>query len=152
MTRFLLLLVLSSCAGVKAVRAPTAESVAGCYVLNLGEWSLRPEPARVLPDTIRLNTEVIPDQHWLGLPLRTFEPPLPAFDQTDEPGNWNWYFNPPDSLRLRWTGSFSMVRMDVQARGDELVGEVIMLTDVLGVPRDSLPVASVRARRITCPS
>jgi hypothetical protein len=150
MRRILLLLALNSCVKFVAVSPLTPESLAGCYVLDVGEWTRPPERARIPPDTILLDTTLVAEQEWPDRALHVLRPPLGAIDQNAEAGLTDWSFFPPDSVQLRWVGAFSMVRADLQARGEDLVGSVIVLSDQLATPRSNLPVASVRGYRTPC--
>lgn len=138
------LLLLSGCRSAAQLQG-RMDSPAGCYALDIGEWS-QPWPSGWQPpEVIRLDT--LPVAHGTGFLLRP-RAGLPA-TRSDETSSWREVSS--DSIGLYWSGDYVGLNMFLERRGDELSGWVRGFTDVVR-PAEMEPQASVQGRRVECPA
>ena len=131
------------------------DSVVGCYVIEVGEWS-GPFPSgwpeiHQPPDSVRLR----PQRAWPETPatlMRTelaLSPHLPELVRRGRESRHppTWEIGTADSLVLAWSTGFAGVVLTLAGTTDQLTGIARAFDDVAGVVQ---PTAPASAKRVAC--
>jgi hypothetical protein len=154
--RMRMILLLLACMMGNACAAATRNAVpepamwAGCYALELGEWSRRSanEPFYTPPGLIQLDTALVQVPADGG-----FKPRLsPHLERGSGPLPQNAYWEPisGDSILLSWNSGLSGVSIRAVSQPHGFTGVAQGWTDVPPPPGQTWPRANVRGERIAC--
>ena len=124
----------------------------GCYQLRLSEWSHPFQSGmpslHVPPEIVRFDTAEVSFPRTRSPVRYRIHPNVPAIEASRRPWDPGWMLSSPDSVRVNWTTGFAGVQLDLNVRGDSLLGLATARYDVAGLP---IPRATVVGWRIQCP-
>ena len=124
-----------------------ASSHAGCYELELDDWSPPVGSAAAyhrVPSLIHLDT--IPRGRGRALSPNIDYPGNRSFPETPR---WSAV---ADTVILTWSNGYAPTVILFVAKGSELIGEAVALSDAHPIPEPPRPRAAARARKVACKS
>jgi hypothetical protein len=148
-----ILYTLSLCFGASALGAaqnsrPGHDAIAGCYRLEVGDWTPQLTPGDVdhlLPTLVRLDTTAAASGGKTLSPSIAYRPSglkFPGFPRWDIRG---------DTVEMAWSNGFTPTVVRLSKAGGKFEGYAEARSDIALPPGVSWPRAPVAARRAECP-